>query len=192
MVQSSRERTANEGSTPTPRVRAYWYTAAEAAHVLRISEPAVRRRIAGGSLTAVRAGRSWRVLLPGDPTPPVAEAAAQPERETSTKSAEPAVESMEPLIGLVRDLQRQSLALAGQIGYLQNELTRTQGQLESLRDEARAQVTAAPESPQVDPASHQAALDEIDRLRDQLAARNIAAAPSPGRRGWKFWRKQKT
>jgi len=160
--------------------------------MLGISEAALRRQIRDRMLTAVRAGRSWRVLLPSDPPPAVDEKSEstemvvprQPEGDHSI-----AVEQLESMVALVRDLQRQNLALAGHIGFLQSRL---QGEQEraKLADARRQQVEHQLEDgARLDPEEHQTALDEIDTLRRRVGELEEQLASSkPVRRRW--WRRK--
>lgn len=171
------------------RVKAHWYTLSEASSLLRISEPALRRRISDGSIGAIRSGRSWRILLPGESRSASKEPGA-PTPSTDPREHVPeavALQSIEPLVGLVHDLQRQSLALAGQIGYLQNQLSQTQGQLESLRERAETTVEAPTPNVAITPEEYQRALDEVATLRSVVASWQSLPPSEPSRRGWRFW-----
>lgn len=168
-------------------VRAHWYTPAEASRLLGISETAVRKRVASGTLTGIRVGRSWRILLPGeapeaDTTPPVAHA--------PVLSASAGKEEVEGLLALVRELQRQNLALAGHIGFLQHQLTQAQAetkQIEGRRDGAVEHDAA------VTRGEHEAVLQELTNLRAMVSrymadvARLVEREAPPQRRWWRFW-----
>jgi hypothetical protein len=103
-----------EGERHADRMRLHWYSAQEAASVLGVEEAEVSRLLEQRALTAIRATDGWRILLPGqvrEHRPEEAKALAPGGQETS-----------EALVTLVRDLQRQNLALAGHIGFLQSQL----------------------------------------------------------------------
>jgi excisionase family DNA binding protein len=129
-------------------VQAHWYTVQEAARLLGISEAAVRTRISDRSFTALKVGRGWRILLPGEPrTVSTVDGATQP---PAPRGAEQLARATESMVTLVRDLQRQNLALAGHIGYLQSQLSRESDEQQVSRQE------------------HDAALRQIAELRESV------------------------
>lgn len=184
-----------EERSATLIVRARWYSVPEAARMLGISPTAVRKRIASGELTSLRAGRGRRVLLLGDdgnpmPAERAERSASRPtpdgeaEPRAHTQELEVLARTSESLTALVRDLQRQSLALAGQIGYLQHQLSQAHERVSVLE-----QSTTAPRVAQtgVDPLEHERLQRELMTVRQELDAARRAS--QPGSRGWRFWRR---
>lgn len=137
---SSDDRTDRQGAVA---LTVRWYPAAQAARMLGISEVAVRRQIADRTLTAIRTGRTWKVLLPAE-SPAAGIAVTRPHDDQQLESVQVLARTSEALTGLVHDLQRQSLALAGQIGYLQSQLLEAQNQVKQLTDARQTTVDLAP------------------------------------------------
>lgn len=168
-----------------------WYSVHDAAKVLGISEASVRKRIADRSLTALRAGRGYRILLAGDP-PRLRPRSAELVPQAATQGVD-----IEALAALVRDLQQQSLALAGQIGYLQSQLAQAHERLALADSPVEGEPAPEGESDTVSEAvsmeTHRAALDQIEELKRVVAIYQRASAPpiaaAPGRWRWRFWRK---
>ncbi|GAC1445329.1 MAG: hypothetical protein NVSMB52_06150 [Chloroflexota bacterium] len=164
-------------SDERPRLQTRWCTVSEASKLLNTSEVAIRKRIVGGSLTAIRAGRGWRVLLPGDLTE-----AHQPDglaRGTiQTRTGSQLPQSPEALVSLVRDLQQQSLALAGQIGYLQSQLAGAQAEIQKLevsqskKIEERDEMLSA-----VSREEHEAVLQKMANLERIISVYDQAITP---------------
>jgi excisionase family DNA binding protein len=165
-------------------VRLHWISVAEAATLLGISEVAVRKRLGSGALTGTRCGRSWRVLLAGDAQETSEPAAPQP---AAGDTAHVLAQTSEALTALVRDLQRQSLALAAQVGYLQHQLAEAQEQVKLLGEHNETTVEHDLRGPTQD--QYNAAQATIAALRAALdEARREPPAATP-RRGWRFWRR---
>jgi excisionase family DNA binding protein len=164
-----------------------WVTVAEAARILGISQAAVRKRLAAHSLTGIRAGRSWKVLLAGERESPLDAALPEP-TPSGGDSATVLAQTAESLNALVRDLQRQSLALAAQVGYLQSQLVDAQSQVKLLTERNDSAVDHDSAGPSR--AEYDAAQETIAALRAALAeARREDPAPPPARRRWRFWRR---
>ena len=87
---------------------------------------------------------------------------------------------------LVRDLQRQGLALAGQIGYLQNQLAQAQERVDLLEQTATAPVSHEGVSRE----DHERALEEITTLTKRL--QEAESRSEPVRHRWQFWRRSAT
>jgi excisionase family DNA binding protein len=186
---------ASESAAPRALVQAHWYTVKEAARLLGISEPAIRRRVADRSLTALRLGRGWRILLPGEPRPVVPQALTAPAadmRAPAPNTSEQISQVSESLVTLVRDLQRQNLALAGQIGYLQSQLTRGRdGSADSRTDVGQVAVETTT-ADTVDRADYEAVLREAAALRVSIQKyeEELAARPQePISRKKRWWRR---
>jgi hypothetical protein len=137
----------------------------------------------------MRVGRGWRVLLPGEPrssVPAVPQAGPDGAAGQTADQSPPVSES---LIALVRDLQRQNLALAGHIGYLQNRLSI---QAEVGSEAARlgpGAVDAAPVGA-VDREEHESALRAIEELRRMVAKyEEERAAREAALRKRRWWRR---
>lgn len=165
------------------RVRARWYSLPEAAGILGVTEPALRKRLRDGSLTAIRAGRGWRILLPGEPPGDTDLASTgRPDEEDVRVLAQTA----ESLVTLVRDLQRQSLVLAAQIGYLQNQLVEAQASVRQLTERA-----ADDQGGEADVAER-TAYEALQRELEELRARQPPTEPAPELRRprfrWLPWR----
>lgn len=167
-----------------------WVTLAEASRMLRVSEVALRKRLASGHLTGLRVGRSWRILLPGDLWPEE-EPTEQPAAADPREPAEVLARTSESLVAVVRDLQRQSLALAAQIGYLQKQLQEARERSDSLaqRLEERQEAitdTSAGES------GHTAEVDELRatlQIYQQEFERRKETETPAKRPRWRFWRR---
>lgn len=179
-------------------LRLRWVTAVEAARLLGITEVAVRKRVASGSLHGIRAGRGWRVLLAGAPSQSesraeMTERPEQPERADAHEASKVLAQTSESLVTLVRDLQRHSLALAGQIGYLQSQLVQAQQEMTRLTDRQDATIPDGSAAAGVNRQEHEAALQTIAELRQVLHDRGQEAAattaPRPRSR-WRFWRRR--
>ncbi len=155
--------------------------------MLGVSEPAIRRLIADGSLTSIRVGRGRRVLLVGDP--PIATSALVREPAKASSQEDDAVvlaRTSESLSILVRDLQRQSLALAGQIGYLQHQLSEALDQVRVLQTRQDNTVDGA-ENASVQANERQLVLREVASLRE--AVERLQTTPEvPAKRRW--WRRR--
>lgn len=175
-------------------VRARWYSQSDAARILGISEVALRKRIASGELSSIRAGRGRRVLLLGEQPPdrPTADDSHPTEPEQSSEPSDEVTprqdlqvlaRTSESLVTLVRDLQRQGLALAGQIGYLQNQLAQAQERVNLLEQTASAPVAQNGVSRE----EHDRVLQEVATLTEKLGAAEPRTAPA--RRRWRFWRR---
>jgi excisionase family DNA binding protein len=107
------------------------HSVAEAAAILGVSDRAVRARIERGTLRAERAGkRSWVVWLPepsgtgngngnGIPIPVAAKNGTAPERPSGEAG------DLSKLVQLPGDKDQRILELAGQVGYLQSQLSET-------------------------------------------------------------------
>ena len=179
------------GSQPSQpsdlRLRAHWYTPADASRLLGISETAIRKRLASGELTGIRVGRSWRVLLPGEP--PAQEETRPAEGATPVVPPPAGTQDAEGLLALVRELQRQNLALAGHIGFLQHQLT--QAQNETKRIEAGREGTVE-HNVAVTREEYDAVLQELTSLRAMVSrymadvARLVEREAPPKRRWWQF------
>jgi hypothetical protein len=145
----------------------------EAATRLGISERAVRKRIAAGTLHAVREDGRWLVSLPDGadvrrPTAPslrTAPSRTTPSAPAASGGPAEATEAVKPagggarqtpeasptvpadhasdLLRMIRDLQQQNLELAGQVGFLQARLASVQDQL--LLAEASEDAEPEPE-----------------------------------------------
>jgi hypothetical protein len=131
-----------------------------AAAVLGITERAVRKRIAAGTLTGIRDGRRWLVDLPAELVP-------EPEGEPigSAKFRVPVhsgttQEPLGPLVEELATLRRRNEELAGQVGFWQGRYHEASEQLKLLQ---------APEARPTGP--------------------TVAAAGAPHKRPWwHFWR----
>jgi hypothetical protein len=181
----------HQAESVRPNIPLRWVSLAEAALLLGVSEVAVRKHLGNGSLNGIRCGRGWRVLLAGDyqvpePTPPSIHV-SQPDGETARLLAQ----TSESLVALVRDLQRQSLALAGQIGYLQNQLVDAQNQVKLLTERSGATVEHDQPAPSL--VEYEAAQRTIVELRRALeetrAGTQVEPDGSPKGRAWRFWRR---
>ena len=139
-------------------MRTHWVTVSEAARELRISPVAVRKQIAARTLTGVRVGRGWRVLLPESATTVTYVPDARDEDDALF------ARTAESLVTLVHDLPRQSLGLAGQIGYLQSQLVQAQEQVKLLEERSETHAPGVPVE------EHEAALREIAELKAMLDA----------------------
>jgi excisionase family DNA binding protein len=175
------------GASRAFTVRAHWYTVTEAALLLGISETAVRRRISDRALTGMKLGRGWRVLLPGEPREgrPPSGTEVEPRSSGDVHAAAP-----EPLIALVRDLQRQNLALAGHIGYLQSRLSL---QADGSSEPATVPPPAVEASPpdRVGRDEHEDTLREVEELRrqvEELERERAAQSAAPRKKRW--WRRR--
>ncbi len=184
-VMATDQALSAESAIGRQTVQAHWHTLQSAAKVLGVSEIAVRKRVADGQLTSIRAGRSRRVLLVGD-SPAVGNQRPPTRVDQRAESEVLLARTSESLSGLVRDLQRQSLALAAQIGYLQHQLAEAQDSVRALSQRRDATVDAVAEE-SVSSAEHEAALREISNLRAALAEAEAGPAP-PARRRW-WWRR---
>ncbi len=106
----------------------------QAARVLGISDRAVRKRITAGSIPAKRDGRQWTVYIPAVPcgAEPVPSDPYGTESvpETGTKADAGGTSAVPELVQLIRDQEQKITELAGQVGYLQSELSRTREQLQ--------------------------------------------------------------
>src|SRR5450759_1680457 len=60
---------AESSGAEKPVLHVRWVSLGEASRLLNITEVAVRKQISARTLTGMRAGRGWRVLLPGEPQP---------------------------------------------------------------------------------------------------------------------------
>jgi excisionase family DNA binding protein len=170
-------------SNTVGRVRAVetrWYEIAQAARLLGISEVALRRQIADGSLTALRAGRSWRVLLTGEPGGSDASGSAARKPTQASPEVLALVQVSESLGAVVRDLQRQNLALAGQIGYLQSQLHTSQEQVRQLEERAGGQKQLVEGSSTTAPQEHEAMAEDVDDPGRQPESGPDDATPHAG------------
>lgn len=192
-----------EDRSATLVVQARWYSQTDAARILGISQTALRKRIASGELTSVRSGRSRRVLILGEgPAAGSGEtedaaraadapAAGEPPAELSTAPSESDIRhqemevlsrTSESLASLVRELQRQSLALAGQIGYLQHELAQANERVQRLE-----QAASAPAKAVVTAEDHARLQADLEHARAELE--HARAESNRPRRRWRFWRR---
>jgi hypothetical protein len=166
------------------RVRARWFSLPQAAAVLGISEVALRKRLRDGSVTAIRAGRGWRILLPGELP---GQASPAPPARARGEDARVLAETAESLVTLVRDLQRQSLVLAAQIGYLQNQLVEAEANVKQLTE---GQATTPANQPEmVERTAYDAVLRELEDLRAQQHAAERVEGQRSLRFRWMPWRR---
>lgn len=164
------------------RVGARWYSLSQAAAVLGVSEPALRKRLRDGSLTAIRAGRGWRILLPGEPP---LDTGVRPTGRPDGEDVRVLAQTAESLVTLVRDLQRQSLVLAAQIGYLQNQLVEAQTNLRELTE--RAAHDQGGEADVVERTADEGLRRELEELRARQPPAEAAPEARPPRFRWIPW-----
>lgn len=119
-------------------------TIPQAARALGISERAVRKRITAGSIPAERDGRQWTVYIPAVPDGPSSEPPVPHGNnsvpEHGTRADAGGTSAVPELVQLVRDQEQKITELAGQVGYLQAELSHTREQLQlaaPVQDAAR-------------------------------------------------------
>ncbi|MGH2443740.1 MAG: helix-turn-helix domain-containing protein, partial [Chloroflexota bacterium] len=169
-------------------ISTHWFTIDQAARMLGISPIAIRKRIAGGSLTGIRAGRGWRVLLAGEMGAERSSDAVETSATLTTGDDTTGilVQTTESLTALVRDLQRQSLTLAGQIGYLQSQLVQSQEQVTSITAQRESLVQEVRAESGISAEEHETLLQEVNRLRLTLEEHEQRARNS---RWWRFGRK---
>lgn len=120
-----------------------WITVREAASRFGITERAVLKRIQAGRLDAEWDERRWYVrwppsgaVPPTEPNQPGSGRAANTAKSTRAASGK-AVRAGEPALEvqrLIRDLQAQNLALAGELGYLKRLLQEKEEKLNRLRE----------------------------------------------------------
>jgi hypothetical protein len=115
------------------------------------------------------------------PDPPKGQREQHPPRKDSDELSRVS----ESLVVLVRDLQRQNLALAGHIGYLQSQLGGMQQKPERVGQTEREMDTT--ESETVSKDEHEAALREVEELRRsvQMYREELAARPTKKKRWWR-------
>ena len=144
-----------------PNIQVRWVSLAEAARMLNITPVAVRKQIANRTLTGMRAGRGWRVLLPGASVEAAQGVNGQPAVDRGMQEA--LAKTTESLSSLVRDLQQQNLTLAAQIGFLQNQLAQSKEQVKHLEERREAALLAT-----IANEEHEAALKELTELRKSV------------------------
>jgi excisionase family DNA binding protein len=154
-------------------------TIAQAAQLLRVSVPTVRRKIKQGVLPATKVegpnGPEYRVTLEQGAdhatllTPPADHPANghRAQRQGDRHEQGDDRVDLSTLVALVRDLQQQNLELAGRVGFYQNEIEHLRSELKALQ---------APREP-IAPLPPAGAI-----------FRPLPAEPDPPRRPWwRFW-----
>jgi hypothetical protein len=185
-LAGSNQSSIKKGSRLVTRFK--WYTVPDAAKRLEISEQAVHKRVAAKALTGVEVGDRWRVLLQAEPGQPLGhEAEPLPITSESNRAASTAMETVphDSLLSFLRDVHRESLTLAGRIGYLEAQLVATQDEVQRLivssglkREDAREQAQGSRPIEQIATADalaiecslRQDADRRIDELEDLLAS----------------------
>jgi hypothetical protein len=135
----------------------------EAAAALGLSAEAVRMRLRRGSLAGEKAGRTWRVYLPGDAAPPVA-ATGQPPVAT-----EPRPDS---------DHTALLAELRADVGFLRAELERRGVELAEMRRLLAMHMPALPA----------ATVPATPAERPASAPNAADVAQTTPRRWRRFWR----